>query len=54
MFRAIQRHIIRRRFKKMTSSFDKRIQEARKKHAPVRHIVREKRAFVHASLGATR
>jgi hypothetical protein len=53
MFRAIRAWITRRRFARMTASFDRRIREAQAKHAPVRHIVREKRLFVAECLAAS-
>lgn len=51
MWLRLRRHVIRKRFAAMVAEFDRRILEARAKHQPVRHIEREKTAFVHRALG---
>lgn len=50
MLRSLRYWLARRRFARLVKSYDDRIKAARAKHAPVRHIVREKRAFVASCL----
>lgn len=50
MFRALHRYVVRKRFDRMVADFDRRIAEAKLKHKPVRPIMEEKTAFLHAAL----
>lgn len=46
----IRSMIARWRFRRMTRDHDRRIEAARLKHQPVRHLQREKTEFVHMAL----
>jgi hypothetical protein len=50
VIRALRRYVIKKRFARMVADFDRRIAEAQQKHKPVRPIMEEKRAFLHAAL----
>ncbi len=39
-----------RRFNRLVGDYDRRIEEARKRHAPVRYLQLAKQSFVHAAL----
>jgi len=53
MLGILRRHVIRQRFLRLVATYDRRIEEARAKHQPVRHIEAEKRAFIHQALASS-